>query len=56
MYWSPGVRGVAEGLRPRSARWEGVRGMSVRSSAGRKRGRQAIVMFRRKKACRARRA
>jgi hypothetical protein len=35
----PGVAGgVAAGSRPRSERWVGVRGMSERSSLGRKRG------------------
>lgn len=35
----PGVAGgVAAGSKPRSERWVGVRGMSERSSFGRKRG------------------
>lgn len=42
MYWEPGVVGVLLGSRPRSLRWEGVRGISERSSLRRKRGYRAI--------------
>ena len=46
MYCVPGVRGgVALGSRPRSERWVGVRGMSVRSSLLVRRGRRAVAML-----------
>lgn len=55
-YVVPGVRGgVAEGSSPRSERCVGVRGISERSSFGRKRGNSATRIFRAKKSRRMRR-
>lgn len=49
----PGVAGgVAAGSKPRSERWVGVRGMSERSSVGRKRGERATITLKTKKSWR----
>lgn len=51
-YELPGVAGgVTEGSSPRRERCVGVRGMSERSSFGRKRGYSAKPMFRTKNSC-----
>lgn len=43
----PGTDAPAIEGRPRSFLWEGVKGMSERSSAGRKSGRRATTMLKR---------
>lgn len=51
-YWDPGVAEFeADGFSPRRERCVGVRGISARSSCGRKRGYNATKMFRTKKSC-----
>lgn len=54
MYSWPGVNGAEDGFSPSRARWEGVRGMSLRSSFGRKRGAKAQAMFKTRKSWKAR--
>ena len=45
MYVEPGVAGADDGLRPNRALWDGLSGMSERSSLPMAKGETALKMF-----------